>query len=257
MFARALRKPKRYREAISYFDRTLALAPDFEAAKFHRAMIHLLGYGDPRPLRKYLSELPPHQTRVGGLPPNEILYFKWRVEYYSGDFQAALNVLAETGEETFNFDRHQYNRWHLEGMTLYRMGGIDSARTALETARSEYEKRLKGSPNNISVTGMLGVVVAALGERDGAIEIGNHVLELCATHERGKFWMGRSRWPLSLIYTLVGEYDKAFDILDLHFLSGTNVSVHFVRNDPNYAELRRQPRWRDFEKKHALGEPVR
>lgn len=216
---KSLRRFNRYREAIVYYDRALALAPDFEEAKYHRAAIHLTGFGDPQPLRKYLSELPEHETRAGGLPPNEILYNKWSVEYYSGDYSAALAALAETDEETFNHSRYTYNRWHLEGLALYRMGRIDSARTALETARFEYEERLKKRPNDITDKLMLGIVVAALGEKDRAIEISNRVLELCRSRgEREKNWMLHSLSYLAIIFTLIGEYDQAIDYLD-HFFS--------------------------------------
>ena len=254
---KSLRRFNRYREAIAYYDRGLALAPDFEELRFHRAYVHLLGFGDPQPLRKYLSELPPHKTRAGGLPQNEILFFRFQVESFSGDYPAALRVLAETNEETFTMSRYKINRWHLEGMTLYRMGEFDSARTALETARSEYQKRLKSRPNDITVTALLGVVVAALGEKDRAIEIGNRVMELCRGPERERALMEGALRRLARIYTLIGEYEQAFEYLDRLLDFGTVSSLGNIRNNANFAELRRHPRWNEFEKKHALGEPAR
>ena len=254
---KSLRRFNRYREAIAYYDRALELAPEFEEARFHRAYVHLLGFGDPQPLRKYLSELPPHKTRASGLSPNEILFLKWSVEYNSGDYPAALTVLAETDEETFTMSRYKHNRWHLEGMTLYRMSGIDSARTALETARSEYQKRLTSRPNDITVTALLGVVVAALGEKDRAIEIGNRVMELCRGPERERALMEGALRHLARIYTLIGEYEQAFDYLDRLLDFGTVTSLGNFRNNPAFEELRRHPRGNDFEKKHAFGELAR
>ena len=137
-------------------------------------------------------------------------------------------------------------------MTLYRMDGIESARTALETARSEYEERLKSRPNDILVTGLLGVVVAALGEKERATEIGNRALELSGSPEPEIALRRRALVRLTLIYTLFGEYDQAFDYLDRMLTLGTSSSLHFYANDSDFAELRRHPRWNDFAKKHTL-----
>ncbi len=249
----SLRKHNRYREAIAYYDRAIALAPDFLEAGYNSAKIHLQGFGDPEPMRKYLSELPPHITRIGGLKERP-LGMKWWVEYYGGDYQAALNVLAE---ETFRNSTPLSNRWHLEGMTLYRMGQMESARKALAKARSAYEERLKSRPNDINFTRQLGVISAFLGEKDRAIEFGHRALELSRSHPLEKRWEILVWASLAFIYTLIGEYDQAFDYLDRVLTAGWDDSLNNIRKNPDFAELRRHPRWNDFERKHAVGGPAR
>ena len=252
---KSLRRHKRNREAIAQFDRSLELAPEFEEARYFKARTHWMGFGDPEPLKRYLSEVTLHQIKAAGNLRHSIRYWRWWVDYYSGNFQAALTGLAETDEQTFTtghtLRKFQYDRWHLEGITLYKIGRMESARTALERARSEYEERLKNRPDDHTDTVLLGIVVAALGEKDRAIEIADRTLEL-NQNSKAKIFRAMPQWYLPLIYTLIGEYELAFDALDRMMILGNVYSVQYIRNDPDYAQLVRLPRWNDFEKKHTL-----
>ena len=92
---------------------------------------------------------------------------------------------------------------------------------------------------------MLGQVLAALGQKDAAITEGKRAAQLLPESEDA-FGGPSISVALAQIYTLTGEHDQAFRLLD-HLLATPNgVTVPVLKLDPAWDPLRKDPRYQNL-----------
>ena len=175
---RLYRHFNQYKESARCFDRALALAPDFEEAAFHRALVPFLSEGDTEPLRTYLRKLSPSKTESGGLPRHELTYFRWYIEFMDRKFDAALSVLSGLSEaEQIRVGEREYIPATLKGITYLGARSIPETKAAFTQVQETMKIKLADEPTSPFLHHNLAFALAVLGHPKRAVVAGKKALE--------------------------------------------------------------------------------
>jgi tetratricopeptide (TPR) repeat protein len=145
--------------------------------------------------------------------------------------ERALSILATNGcqDEGIPFPR----AW-CEGMVARLRGDEPAARGGFNRARKEIEKVLRDQPAYAEGLCVLGMIDAALGEKEAAIQEGRRAVELLPI-SKDALNGARLAEYLAVIYATVGEKKRAIDQLSIIVRRPGRVS---------YGELRWHPYWK-------------
>jgi serine/threonine-protein kinase len=134
---------------------------------------------------------------------------------------------------------------------LYRyQGDKEKARIAFEQARVVAEKLVREAPQDSARHGQLGLVLAALGQKEEAINEGKRAVELLP-ESQDAFDGPQATAALGQIYAWTGEFDEAFRLLD-HLLDVPNgLTVTILKLEPMWDPLRKDPRFQALIDKYS------
>jgi tetratricopeptide (TPR) repeat protein len=119
---------------------------------------------------------------------------------------------------------------------------FDNVRLQAEAARKGFEEQLRQSPDDPQRHVFLGLSLAYLGRKDGAIREGLRSLEL-VPFSQDAILAAFDQHQLARIYTLVGEPEKALDQLEPLLKMPYFLSPAWLKIDPNFEALRKNPRF--------------
>src|SRR5512133_2860252 len=165
----------RHAEAIAAVDRALAIVPDNAETRAIRGLFYLCWKGDTRPL---------HQTidAILAQGPGAIVsaarswFFCALAERDPAAAERALVALGDNpcwNEYTINLSRS-----FGEGLLARMTKDEARARTAFETARAQQEKIVQAQPDYGPALCVLGLIDAALGRKDLALDEGRRAIAL-------------------------------------------------------------------------------
>jgi hypothetical protein len=118
------------------------------------------------------------------------------------------------------------------------------------TAKRFAERYINEAPNEAVRHAKLAAILAWLGEKEAAIAEGKRATELLP-ESVDAFDGPKMTEALAEIYCIVGEQDKAIDLLD-HLLSRPSfVAVAALKVMPTWDWLRHNPRFDALLKKHG------
>jgi TolB-like protein/class 3 adenylate cyclase/Tfp pilus assembly protein PilF len=220
---------RRYSEMATTLDRALAIAPNDMSIRTQRAAVALSSRADPKPLHATIQAILAENPNAGPLIADQWLTLAL-CERDSGAAEHALAALPPTGcyEAAIPFP----NSWG-EGLAAHLRGDQPAARAAFTNARKELEKMLHDQPDYAQALSALGVIDAALGNKEDAIREGQRAVELLPVSKNAV------EGPLlikclAVIYAWTGEKDLAFERLD---------QAAKLPGYLSYGELRLHPRW--------------
>lgn len=229
---------RRYDEAIRAADQALALTtPDNPNAIERRVMI-LLSKGDLAGARSYLRGLP-RDVEPGSLVAYLATYYDlvWVLE----PEQQAL--LLRLGPSQFDGDR---GAWGLAlAGTYYLKGNAAAVRAYADSARVAIEAQLRDAPEDAQLHVLLGTALAFLGKRDAAIAEGRHGVELLPI-SRDLPSGAYNQHQLARIYLILGDQEKALDALEPLLKVPYYLSPGWLRIDPTFDPLRKNPRFQSL-----------
>src|SRR5206468_9012788 len=119
-------------------------------------------------------------------------------------------------------------------------GDNEKARIAFEHARIVAEKLVGEAPQDPGRHGQLGVVLAALGQKEEAINEGKRAVELLP-ESQDAFDGPHVTASLAQIDAWTGESDEAFRLLDHLLVVPNGITVHYLKLDPVWDPLRKDP----------------
>jgi TolB-like protein/tetratricopeptide (TPR) repeat protein len=229
-----LNRRRRYPEAREAYDRGLTLAPanllliEFKAATY-------LGEGDLAGARAVLKAAPRE------VEPSALVALV-------ANYQDLVWVLDEEQRELLlrltpgAFD-DDAGTWAMCLLQAYALKG-DSAnvRTYAEEARKAYEEQLRAAPNDAQRHVDLGLALAYLGRKEEAIREGQRGVALDPVSKdalNGPY----VQHQLVRIYMLAGEPEKALDQLEPLLKIPYYLSPGWLKIDPNFDPLRKNPRF--------------
>jgi TolB-like protein/Flp pilus assembly protein TadD len=234
---------RRYAEADRYFDLSISLAPDQQAAYWNKVYNYIRWLGDTKRARDVLEKMPGKRRDV-----QERSLELWRLER---NYQAILDFASSDSRPIIWWQEAVWTPAFLAAGAHQLMGEPELAHASYDSARAILEKELDARPDDYRIHGALGIAYAGLGRKEDAIREGNRGVELSPVSKDAM--MGLSRvWNLAEIYTTVGEYDAALEEIEYLFSVPSYMSVPLLRLDPIWDPLRDHPRYQDLLEKYAI-----
>jgi TolB-like protein/Tfp pilus assembly protein PilF len=165
----------RYAEAIAALDRASAIAPDNVETRANRASYYVLWKADTRPLRQTIDAI---LAQGGGAIATaaDSSFFCALAERDPGAAERALVALGDNpcwGEGVINLSRS-----FGEGLLARMTKDEARARTAFEGARIQQEKIVQAQPDYGPALCVLGLIDAALGRKELALDEGRQAIAL-------------------------------------------------------------------------------
>jgi non-specific serine/threonine protein kinase len=227
---------RRYEEAETYYDRSIALAPDEVWGYAFKALNYWLRSGDIEAARAVLERMPDNDEPTAQ-------YFWFLQEVFEGKYQAALDRLASLSVEIIETPVASTPKASLAGLVYELTGDTELERAAYETAVELLEREVEVRSSDGRVHSALGLAYAELGLRDEAIREAKLAVELIPVSEDALRGSKQIDF-LAQTYRALGEYDAAFDQLEYELSIPAMISVESLRIDPWWAPLRDHPRFR-------------
>ncbi len=165
----------RYAEAIATLDRALAIAPDNVGTRTARAEYELFWKGDTRPLHEAIDAiLAQGPGAIAGAAGDWL-----DCALAERDPAAAERALVAVGDNPYWVESTIIlSRSFGEGLLARMTKDEARARTAFEAARAQQEKIVQAQPDYGPTLCVLGLIDAALGQKDLALDEGRRAIAL-------------------------------------------------------------------------------
>ena len=237
---------RNFEAADKIFDRALVAEPQSLQAAGMKAAVAVLWTGDLSAVEKQFSSVPP-EADPGGL----ITWLRVGILTLERKFPEALQIAQQFRSETLaTATTAPCPKALLEGLLYRYQGDKEKARIAFEHARVVAEKLVREAPQDSARHGQLGLVLAALGQKEEAINEGERAVELLP-ESQDAFDGPQATAALAQIYALTGKFDEAFRLLD-HLLDVPNgLTVTIVKLEPMWDPLRKDPRFQALIDKYS------
>jgi eukaryotic-like serine/threonine-protein kinase len=225
---------RRYDEALASADRWIGVTPENPFAYETKAMI-LVSRGDLAAARAVVEKSP------AAIPVTRfVAYVATYWELYWLLSQEQQDLLLRLPPSEFDDDRASWGL-SVAGVAAIR-GDERMARAYGDSARLALEEQLRGAPEDGQLHVLYGVSLAYAGRKADAIREGQRGIALrpiSADAFSGPYFQHQ----LARIYIMVGEPEKAIDQLEPLLGMPYYLSPAWLRVDPTFDPLRRNPRF--------------
>jgi tetratricopeptide (TPR) repeat protein len=234
---------RRYREVEQIFDRLIELAPDKPSLKAFKASISFEEKAELNSYRAILERLP----------------YSSRDTLWITSLRLQSAVLARAWKDAKTILRDSpYNELYL-GFCPYSWAtslvprgcheiwlaavrrGRPTRETRFRTARDELKRKAEAQPDDPSLMSVLGIIDAALGDKQVAIQEARHAVERLPISKdavEGPPLVSK----LALVYAWTNEPDLAFRELDIS--AKIPAGIHYgLKLDPAWDPIRKDPRF--------------
>ena len=165
----------RYADAIAALDRALAIVPDNVETRANRGLFYTCWKADTRPLRQTIDSI--LAQGPGAIASAADIWFFCALA--ERDPAAAERALVALGDNPcWSENPHFLSRSFGEGLLARMTKDEARARTAFEAARAQQEKIVQAQPDYGPTLCVLGLIDAALGRKDLALDEGRRAIAL-------------------------------------------------------------------------------
>jgi serine/threonine-protein kinase len=165
----------RFAEAIAALDRALAIVPDNAETRANRGLWNICWKADTRPLHQTIDAI--LAQGPGAIASAADIWFFCALA--ERDPAAAERALVAVGDNPcWVDDTIQLSRSFGEGLLARMTKDEARARAAFETARAQQEKIVQAQPDYGPALCVLGLIDAALGRKDLALDEGRRAIAL-------------------------------------------------------------------------------
>jgi TolB-like protein/Tfp pilus assembly protein PilF len=236
----------RFDEALPYLERAVAVSPDYLQTYTMVAEINLLK-GEVDAARRALQAAPKKHENEYVLFS---LYFNFILRNYDEVIAGGLNQTDRIAWAQNNATPVGY--W--VGRAHDEKGQRNLALPLYRAAQAALEREIEARPQDYRMHSSLGLVLAAMGQKDEAIRAGKQGLALMPVTK--DVLIGSNRViDMAQIYALVGESDLALDTIEYLLENPSDFSIARVRLDPTYDSLRDHPRYPEILAKYGQRVP--
>jgi tetratricopeptide (TPR) repeat protein len=166
-----------------------------------------------------------------------------------GRYKEALDHLSEYPRDVLDNQELYEPKPLIAGFVYLAMNDTARARVACDSARQVLEKDIARSPRDARMRSALAMALACLGRKDEAVRearLAADIIPVSSDALQGPHYLER----LAQVYAMVGEHDKAIDLLEKLLAIPAGTSVSLLKLDPVWAPLRRLPRFQELLKRH-------
>jgi len=228
-----------YQEAEKCFNRTLILNPENILAYYRKTCLSFY-QGDTKKARQVLEEA----SRTLRVPdPNLILYPWILVDIFERKYDEALQRLTSDTSEAFSYQFYFVPKSQLLAQIYGLMKNPQMEKRHYESAVVFLEGKIREDPEDPRYHSALGIAYAGLGRKKDAILAAEKAIEILPVSKEFMTGAFRAR-DLAQVYTMVAEYDKAFDLIEQLLSITGEMSVQFLRLDPVWTPLLTHPRFK-------------
>jgi tetratricopeptide (TPR) repeat protein len=244
---------RRYPEMKTTLQRALEITPEDVVAASNLAFIDLLWHADTRPFHQFINRL--GAERHAGLTDAADNWFLCAVA--ERDWSAAERALTALGNNPFLVDTPVTLSRHFgEGLLARAMHDEARARKAFTAARVEQEHVVRNQKEYGPALCILGLIDAALGNKEAALQEGRRAMELLPV-EKDSYDAQLLMAYFALIAAWAGEKDLALQ--QLRDVAPTPsaaliASYGFLKLSPFWDPLRGDPRFEQIVAFFALKE---
>jgi eukaryotic-like serine/threonine-protein kinase len=232
--ARALLWTRHYPDALEACNQALALAPGNIDVLEVKTMVYL-ARGDLAGARAVLRSLPKEVE-----PTALVAYFANEFDLFWALTEDQQQLVLRLTPGAFDGDRGAWGIVLAETHAL--RGDAAAARAYADSARIAFEAQLKDTPQDAQRRVILGLALAYLGQKADAVREGERGAALLPI-QRDAFAGTYLQHQLARIYLLVGEPEKALDILEQLLRMPYYLSPGWLKIDPTFQPLRGNPRF--------------
>jgi serine/threonine-protein kinase len=232
--ARVLAWRRHYPEALAMADRAVALAPSNLVVVLTKVQVYL-AQGDLAGAQRVLHAVPSE------VEPAALAAFFANYDdlYWILDEEQQRLVLRLTPSQ---FDNRR-RTWASVLAQVYALRGDRArARAYADSARAIFEEDLQATPNGPQLHVFRGLMLAYLGRKEEAIREGLKAVELNPI-SKDAFQGPYIELQLVRIYLAVGEPERALDRLEPLLKIPYHLSPGWLRIDPTFDPVRKNPRF--------------
>ena len=223
---------RRYPEQKATLQRVLEITPDDIGVASSIAFVDLDWRADTAPLHQFLDRLRSERPSVVG----DTADLGFLCALVERDWAAAEQALTALGNNPFWVDLVTLKRQFGEGLLARAMHDEARARKAFAAARLEQEQVVQQQKDYGPPVCVLGLIDAALGNKEAALQEGRRAMELLPVEKDST--SGQSvRAYFALIAAWAGEKDLALQQL------GTAVPTYGAAIATSYGMLKLFPLW--------------
>jgi serine/threonine-protein kinase len=237
---------RKYEKAEEYFKRYVLLGGTHEPNWIDDVYLHLLWENGNERSRHALKEMRALASRPNGV----LMLHQTRIELIDGNYETAIDALTlepyNSVDDVFIFRPKEL----LYAEIYDAMNKIELADQYYDAARILLQEKITDSPSDSRCYSSLGIALAGLGRKEEAIKQGKvavDIMPITKDFYRGIFLLE----DLARIYTMVGEYGFAIDILDQLLTMPGVISVNLLRKDPTWQNLWERDEFNKMLDKHS------
>ena len=223
---------RKYEKAEEYFKKYVLMGGTHEAGWIDDVYLHLLWENGNERSRHALKEMRALASRPNGV----LMLHQTRIELIDGNYESAIDALASEPYNSVD-DVFIFRPKELLYAEVYDlMNNIELADHYYDSARILLETKITDSPSDSRCYSSLGIALAGLGRKDEAIKQGKMAVDIMPITK--DFYRGIFRLEdLARIYTMVGEYGSAIEILNQLLKMPGVISVNLLKKDPTWQNL--------------------
>jgi eukaryotic-like serine/threonine-protein kinase len=240
---------RRYREAVEWDSRSLALAPDLSEADVIRGWSWVVWQGRLDSLKdaldRHLADAESWEWEMRSL----LLYWERKPD-------SLLALLRRTPHSVID-DQTEYLPAALYAAWAHQLRGDGAAaRVAFDSARAMLDSVVAVLPDDWRVHAARGLALAGLGRRQEAQREARW-LQQSKVYREDAFLRGSLAEERARILAGIGEADAALQEIERLLAGPSWVSAHTLRLDPRWDPIRKDPRFQALLVKYANPQPVR
>jgi serine/threonine-protein kinase len=233
---------RRYPEMKAILDRAVALAPNDPNLVLQRAGVDLEWRADTKPLHEAIDRIMTKNPANAATIADQWI----ALALCENDAEAAKKALASMSEQGCQEEDLPYPKSWCEGLAARNRKDTAGAQAAFTSARAQVARIVSQQPDFAAGFSALGMIDAALGNKEDAISEGRKAVELLPASKdaiRGPLLLQN----LAIIYAWTGETD--FALAQLRDLVSRPCYL-------SYGQLRLHPYWEPLRKDEAFNKLV-
>jgi len=237
---------KNYEVANKTFDRGIEIGPTSFGLRALKSQLMLAWKGDLSFTTQELAKAP-----EGFDPEGMISEVRVGTFIYQRKFAEALALLQKIKGETLHGENGSPTpKALLEGICYFFMNDKAKAREVMERARVFVEQQVRENPNDAPHHAQLGLILAALGRKEDAIQEGKRATELLP-ESKDAFDGPSMTIQLAQIYTWTDETDQALQLIEHSLNTPAGITVPLLKLDPVWDPIRKDPRFQALIDKYS------